>query len=96
MLLTSSIAVLAAPAPRGAQAADTQETVEAPQPTVRVVSGAVEIANPTDTAVETVVFAITGAVVKQSTVAPGDTQHIDLAGGYYIVRIGRTSHRIAI
>lgn len=58
--------------------------------------GGVEIDNNSDTPVEVAVFAITGTLVKQLTADSGERVRIELPSGYYIVKAGNTSKRIAV
>lgn len=64
--------------------------------TIKARNGAVEIDNATDKAVDVTVFAITGALVKQQTISSGENLRIELPSGYYIVKAGDTSKRIAV
>ena len=59
-------------------------------------AGGVEIDNNSDTPVEVAVFAITGTLVKQLSADSGERVCIELPSGYYIVKAGNTSKRIAV
>lgn len=63
--------------------------------TVTAVRGGVDIRIAGDKACQITFYAITGQPVKQLTVNPGVT-HVDLAAGFYIVRIGSETRRIIV
>lgn len=67
-----------------------------PQPTVKVLGGAVEIENPTDEPVEFAVVAITGSTVCSQVVQPFSYERVELSSGYYIVKVGKLSKRVAV
>ena len=50
----------------------------------------------TDEAVELKVYAITGALVANVSVAPGDEAVVELASGYYIVKVADIARRVAL
>lgn len=71
-----------------------QEVVQ--QPAVRVIQGAVEVSNTADDTLDVTVFAITGTVVKQLQIPAGETVTLELPAGYYIVKAGKLSRRVAV
>ena len=78
------------PAEMSAQVAD-RET-----PTVRVVAGGVEVSINGDADRVLEVYALTGQVVKKVTIHPHHAQTVELPAGYYILRVGRSSCRVAV
>ena len=64
--------------------------------TVRTVNGAVVVENASGHDVEVMVFAITGSLVKKEFLVHGETLTIELPAGYYIVKAGDTSKRVAV
>ncbi len=77
-------------------AADTTTELHRQQADIKVKNGAVEIYNTTDTPIEVAVFAITGTLVRQETLDSGDSVSIDLSAGYYIIKAGAVSKRVAV
>ena len=55
-----------------------------------------KVANASDEAVELKVYAITGALVANVSVAPGDEAVVELASGYYIVKVADIARRVAL
>lgn len=85
-------------APLAAVAADArQPEVVARQdaPQVKVRAGGISIDLPGDTPQHVQIYALTGQVVKQFDVAPGQT-NVDLPAGYYIVRVSNTTVKVAV
>lgn len=66
------------------------------QPAVRVMHGAVEVSNPCDCSIDVTVFAITGTIVKQLQIPAGETLTLELPAGYYIIKAGKLSTRVAV
>lgn len=98
-LITALAIGLAAAAPVALSAADDaayQAEFQAQRPSVKVLTGGVEIDNPSTDAVDVTVYAITGTLVKHIQVAPGDKVTLDLSAGYYIVKVDRYSTRVAV
>lgn len=62
---------------------------------VRAVAGGVEIANAAEESCHVVIVALTGQVVTQEDV-PGGVTTIDLPPGYYIVRAGTVTAKVAV
>lgn len=80
-----------------AQSAAENATMQVEQhASIKALNGAVEIDNATDKAIDVAVFAITGSLVKQTTIASGESLRIELPSGYYIVKAGDTSKRVAV
>lgn len=75
--------------------ADGDRHIEAAKPTIRVVSGQVEISVPGDRDVRVYVYALTGQLVKNVDARPGVTT-VDLPAGYYIVKCGHLSQRVVV
>ena len=65
------------------------------QPTVKVVSGGIEITIQEESGCHVAIYAITGQLVKQIDIPSGGTT-IDLPSGYYIVKCGNTASRVDI
>ena len=71
------------------------EAVE-PQQEIKLTENGITITNNGSEDVEVYVFAITGMQIKHLTLSPASTADVNLAPGYYIVRIGKLSRRIAV
>lgn len=84
--------------PFASMAAETQSTeVVARQdaPQVKVHAGGISIELPGDVSQHVQIYALTGQVVKQFDAAPGQTV-VDLPAGYYIVRVGALTIKVAV
>lgn len=84
--------------PFASVAAETQSTeVVARQdaPQVKVHAGGISIELPGDEPQHVQIYALTGQVVKQFDAAPGQTV-VDLPAGYYIVRVGAVTIKVAV
>lgn len=91
-------AMIMATAPFSASAAEGQQPeVVAKQdtPQVKVRAGGISIDLPGDTSQHVQIYALTGQVVKQFDAAPGQTV-VDLPAGYYIVRVGALTIKVAV
>lgn len=86
-----SLCLLAGVPSAAAVVADVKTPVEL---TVR--KGLVKVSNGGDEAVEVYVYAITGALVSKFSVEPGAEETIELSTGYYIVKAGDITRRVAI
>lgn len=71
-----------------------QEVVDQ-QPEISVKSGGIDIVVSGSTNADVTVYAITGQIVKHLQITEG-TNHIELAAGCYIVRVGRLSKRVVV
>ncbi len=94
--LCSALALAVAPMSAVAAEAQQQEVVarqDAPQ--VKVRAGGISIDLPGEAAQHVQIYALTGQVVKQFDAAPGQT-NVDLPAGYYIVRVGTTTVKVAV
>ena len=69
--------------------------VELPAHQVKPGSHCIEIVIADDSNHQIAIYALTGQVVKQFSVAPGNTV-VDIAPGYYIVRIDGLSKRVVV
>lgn len=78
-----------------AGAPGSEQRIEEVRPSVRVVSGQVEISIPGDESMQVYVYALTGQVVKHFTAQPG-VSVLDLPAGYYIVKCGHLSQRVVV
>lgn len=74
---------------------DSAQTPE-PVPAVKVLDGAVVIDNPTSETVEVTVYAITGSVVRNERLDANSEERFELPSGYYIVKVGKLSKRVAV
>ena len=83
------VGAYAAPAAYGSDIA-VRETV------IKVENHAIVVENSSDTAVEVAVFSITGTMVKNISVAPGERTEIEVNTGFYIVKAGKHSQRVAV
>lgn len=75
----------------GAVVADEKTPVE-----LSVRKGVVKVSNLGDETLEVYVYAITGALVSKFPVEPGSEETIELSTGYYIVKAGNVTRRVAI
>lgn len=71
-----------------------QEVVH--QTVIKVKGGSVEIENSSDEEIQVVIYGITGQVVKSFAAQPGDVTAVDLTAGYYIVKAGNVTRRVAV
>lgn len=71
-----------------------QEVVQ--QAVINVKGGSVEIENCSDEEIQVVVYGITGQVVKSFAAQPGGVTVVDLTAGYYIVKAGNVTRRVAV
>ena len=83
--------VMAAAMPFAVSASDPGQKVE-----LTVKKGTVKVANASDEAMELKVYAITGALVVNVSDAPGDEAVVELASGYYIVKVADIARRVAL
>lgn len=70
-------------------------TSVAPQPSVKVLPGRVEITNPGEEARNVTIYSLTGQVIKSFVAQPGTTA-IELNPGYYIIKCDRISMRVVV
>lgn len=81
--------------PVAAAAADNPDKeLAAAAPAVKAQPGGILIENPAEEA-HVMVYALTGQVVKQMYIGQGQTS-VELPSGYYIVRIGQTTVKVAV
>lgn len=71
-----------------------QEVVQ--QAVINVKGGSVEIENSSDEEIQVVIYGITGQIVKSFAAQPGDVTAVDLTAGYYIVKAGNVTRRVAV
>lgn len=71
-----------------------QEVVQ--QAVINVKGGSVEIENSSDEEIQVVIYGITGQIVKSFAAQPGDVTAVDLSAGYYIVKAGNVTRRVAV
>lgn len=71
-----------------------QETVQ--QTVITVKGGSIEIKNSSEAEIQVVVYGITGQIVKSLRAQPGDMTTVDLTTGYYIVKAGNVTRRVAV
>lgn len=64
-------------------------------PQVKVRAGGISIELPGEEPQHVQIYALTGQVVKQFDAAPGQTV-VDLPAGYYIVRVGSVTIKVAV
>lgn len=76
-------------------ASDEIEVIKEAIPEIKVVSGGIEVENPSDKDVTVLVYALTGQLVKQTKIESG-TSRIELSAGYYIVKCASVTKRIII
>lgn len=88
-LLAAPLAVTAAES----QSADIVAKQDSPQ--VKVRAGGISIDLPGEAPQHVQIYALTGQVVKQFDAAPGQTL-VELPAGYYIVRVGSTTVKVAV
>ncbi len=69
---------------------------ESLKPVVSLADGVLEVENPSLEDCPVTVVAITGRIVRQTSVAPGDKLKIELPAGIYVVKAGNTASRIAV
>lgn len=93
--ILASILLVAAPFAASAGVNDAIEAA-APQASVAVVHGGVEVGNPAEQEADLAVYAITGQLVKHTRIPAGATMHIELPSGCYIVRVDGLSRRVVI
>lgn len=62
---------------------------------IKITESGLEISNTDDENIEVYVYALTGKLVKQVNVASG-TYTIELSPGFYIVKCGSITKRVAI
>ena len=96
IFLTSLVLSCAATVSAYAVTSELETEVEESAPELNFTPEGISISNPGTEAVEVFIYAITGVEVTHFTVSQQSVQEINLASGYYIVRIGKLSHRIAI
>lgn len=63
---------------------------------VKVRAGNVDIENVSDESIDYAVYAITGVLVEQGSISPSETVSIELPSGYFIVKAGKHSRRVAV
>lgn len=95
LILTVGLASFSA-MPCAAMSDSARIEVSEPQPDIKLTENGITITNNGTNDVEVYVFAITGMQVKQLTLNAESSAEINLAPGYYIVRIGKLSRRIAV
>ena len=66
------------------------------QPEIAVRASEVGVENPTSAPIEIAVFSITGTMVKSTTLDSGDSCSIELPSGYYIIKAGNLTRRVAV
>lgn len=102
ILLSGILAVVATAGFASPPEVDLQEsepstlTYNIATPTIKVLRGAIEVYQPADGTLEVTVYALTGRIVANGDVPPGESVVIELPPGYYIVKAGHTSQRVAV
>lgn len=96
-ILALSIGAVLMAVPAAAQAEDTtaKEAIEQGAPTVKAQPGGIVIEVCDQEVTHVMIYALTGQVVKQFDVPQGATI-VELPAGYYIVRIGQTTKKVAV
>lgn len=91
-----ALSLLSGAATAYADAAPAAEQFAAAAVTIKLEANHVKVDNPTDTAAEVAVFSITGTTIKHTSVQPGETLEIELPSGFYIVKAGKATQRVAV
>lgn len=79
----------------GADTPSTEVVARQDAPQVKVRAGGISIELPGDASLHVQIYALTGQVVKQFDAAPGQTL-VELPAGYYIVRVGAVTVKVAV
>ena len=91
---------VAAIAPQTLRAAATSDgtAIEqaAPEADVRVVTGGIEVSNPSAEVRTVEVYSITGTMAGRRDIGGGDSVRIELAPGIYIVRVADKAVRVFV
>lgn len=100
ILLAIALFIGIAFCPLTVSASPVEEPVEmdadvVPEPQIRVVGQQVEIEISDDDSHQVMVYALTGQIVKNVTAEHGQTL-IDLARGYYIVKVDKAAKRVIV
>lgn len=95
LALSIGAALLAVPAAAQAEDTTAKEAIEQETPTVKAQPGGIVIEVCDQEGTHVMIYALTGQVVKQFDVPQGSTV-VDLPTGYYIVRIGQTTKKVAV
>lgn len=69
--------------------------VKKDSPQVKALAGGISVDIPGEAQQHVQIYALTGQVVKQFEAAPGQTT-VELPSGYYIVRIGSFTVKVAV
>lgn len=75
--------------------ADPIEEINTQTPVLKVTSEGIEISNPGEENIHVSVYALTGQLVTQKTL-PSGTSTVELKPGFYIIKYGNHTKRIAI
>lgn len=91
MVLFGSASAVASPAPKAEMEIGAHHS-----PALRMVHGGVEVSIDGDARQTLEVYALTGRLVASVPLNPGEPTLVELPSGFYILKIGKFSSRIAI